>query len=148
MRTSMIQKVSAGMFAAVLAVASVAPVAQAQNQRFAQVNVPFAFETSSGQHFQPGVYTISITGMETMLIRSATSSGLAMIRQQASEGLPVAQGKAVFTHYGDKYYLRSVTVAGSSTRLLFSTSKEERQTQIAAHKTPSAVELALLQAGR
>jgi hypothetical protein len=142
-------KVSARLIAAVLAVATVAPVAQAQNQLFAaQVNVPFAFETSSGQHFQPGVYTIRINGSQTMVIRSATSSGLAMIQSQAYEGRPAPQGKAVFTHYGDKYYLRSVSVAGSSTRLLFAKSKEERETQIANGKTPSAVELALLQAGR
>jgi hypothetical protein len=142
-------KVSARLIAAVLAVATVAPVAQAQNQLFAaQVNVPFAFETSSGQHFQPGVYTIRINGSQTMVIRSTTSSGLAMIQSETYEGRPSPQGKAVFTHYGDKYYLRSVSVAGSSTRLLFAKSKEERETQIANGKTPSAVELALLQAGR
>ncbi len=147
MRT--LTKVSARLIAAVLAVASIAPVVQAQNQLFAaRVNVPFAFETASGQHFQPGVYTIRINGTQTMLIRGATTSGLAMIQAQANEGRPAPEGKAVFTHYGDKYYLRSVSVAGSSTRLLFGRSKEERETQIAAGKTPSAVELALLQAGR
>ena len=124
-------------------------IAQAQNQLFAaQVNVPFAFETSSGQHFQPGVYTIRINGSQTMVIRSTTSSGLAMIQSEAYEGRPAPQGKAVFTHYGDRYYLRSVSVAGSSTRLLFGRSKEERETQIANGKNPSTVELALLQAGR
>jgi hypothetical protein len=142
-------KVSAGLIAAVLAVATVAPVAQAQNQLFAaRVNVPFAFETSSGQHFLPGVYTIRINGSQTMVIRSTTSSGLAMIQSEAYEGRPAPQGKAVFTHYGDRYYLRSVSVAGSSTRLLFGRSKEERETQIANGKNPSTVELALLQAGR
>jgi hypothetical protein len=147
MRT--LTKVSARLIAAVLAVASVAPAALAQNQLFAaRVNVPFAFETSSGQHFQPGVYTIRINGMQTMVIRGATTSGLAMIQAQANEGRPAAQGKAVFTHYGDKYYLRSVSVAGSSTRLLFGRSKEERKIEIANSKTPSAVELALLQEGR
>ena len=147
MRT--LTKVSARLIAAVLAVASVAPVAQAQNESFvARVNVPFAFETVSGQQFQPGVYTIRINSMQTMVIRSATSSGLAMIQAQADEGRPSPQGKAVFTHYGDRYYLRSVSVAGSSTRLLFGRSKEERKTQMATGETPSAVELALLQAGR
>jgi hypothetical protein len=142
-------KVSARLIAAFLAVASVATVAQAQNESFvARVNVPFAFETVSGQQFQPGVYTIRINSMQTMVIRSATSSGLALIQTQANEGLPSPQGKAVFTHYGDRYYLRSVSVAGSSTRLLFGRSKEERKIEIANSKTPSAVELALLQEGR
>ena len=58
MRT--LTKVSARLIAAVLAVASLATVAQAQNQSFvASVKVPFAFETASGQYFQPGVYTIT-----------------------------------------------------------------------------------------
>jgi hypothetical protein len=49
-----------------LAVASLAPVAQAQSQSFAaKVNVPFTFETVSGQHFQPGMYTITLNGAQT-----------------------------------------------------------------------------------
>ena len=147
MRT--LTKISARLIAAVLAVASVASVAQAQSLSFAaRVNVPFAFETASGQHFQPGVYTIRMEGMQTMLIRGATSGGLVVIEEEANEGLPVSQGKAVFMHYGEKYYLRSLSVSGSSTRMLFGSSKEERQSEIAAGKTPSAVELALLQPGR
>src|SRR6202034_2248363 len=118
-------------------------VAQAQNELFAsRVNVPFAFEIVSGQQFQPGVYTIRINSMQTMVIRSATSAGLAMIQAQADEGRPSPQGKAVFTHYGDRYYLRSVSVAGTSTRLLFARSKDEQKTQMATRETPSAVELA------
>ena len=147
MRT--LTNVSASLIAAVLAVASLAPVAQAQSQSFAaKVNVPFAFQTASGQHFQPGVYTICVTGAQTMLIHGAASSGLAMIQQLADDGLPVSHGKAVFTHYGDKYYLRSVSVAGNSTQLLFASSKAERQSQVASKKSPTAVELAVLQTGR
>jgi hypothetical protein len=142
-------KVSARLMSAVLAVASLAPVMQGQNQSFAaRMTVPFAFETASGQHFQPGVYTISITGTQTMLIRGTTSSGLAMFQQQANEGAPVSHGKAVFMRYGDEYYLRSVSVSGNSTRLLFSGSKAERQSQVASGKSPAAVELALLHPGR
>ena len=59
MRSSMMLKVPAGLIAAVLAVASSAPAAQAQDVGFAaKMNVPFAFQTASGQHFAPGVYTI------------------------------------------------------------------------------------------
>jgi hypothetical protein len=142
-------KIIARLAVAAIAIASVTPLTQAQSMSYAaQVNVPFAFQTESGQRFQPGVYTISINGMHTILIRSAVSSGLAMIQEEANVGRPVDQGKAVFTHYGDRYYLRSVSVSGSSTRLLFGRSKGEREAQIAAGKSPSSVELALLQAGR
>jgi hypothetical protein len=79
MRTSTMLKVPAGLIAAVLTVASLAPVAQAQNSGFAaRVNVPFAFQTSSGQNFAPGVYTIRMNGEHTMVIRGTKTSGMAM----------------------------------------------------------------------
>jgi hypothetical protein len=148
MRTSTMLKVPAGLIAAVLTVASLAPVAQAQNSGFAaRVNVPFAFQTSSGQNFAPGVYTIRMNGEHTMVIRGTKTSGVALT-QLASDSLPATEGKAVFTHYGDRYFLRAVWVAGDSSHLLCSSSKAERQSQIAAVKTSSPVELALLQEGR
>ena len=148
MRTSTMLKVPAGLIAAVLTVASLAPVAQAQNAGFAaRMNVPFAFETSSGQNFAPGVYTIRMNGEHTMVIRGTNTSGLAMTHL-ANDGLPASKGKAVFTHYGDRYFLRAVWVAGDASHLLCGSSKAERQSQIAAVKTSSPVELALLQEGR
>jgi hypothetical protein len=148
MRTSTMLKVPAGLIAAVLTVASLAPVAQAQTSGFAaRMKVPFAFQTSSGQNFAPGVYTIRMNGEHTMVIRGTKTSGLAMT-QMANDRQPATKGKAVFTHYGDRYYLRAVWVAGEASHLLCSSSKAERQSQIAAVKTPSPVEVALLQEGR
>ncbi len=148
MRSSMILKVHAGLIAAVLAVASSAPAAQAQGSGFAaKMNVPFAFQTASGEHFAPGVYTIRMNDELSMLIRSNTSSGL-VLTQQASDGLPATQGKAVFTHYGDQYFLRTVWVAGETSHLICDRSKAERQSQIAAGKASTAVEVALLKVGR
>jgi hypothetical protein len=148
MRSSMMLKIPAGLIAAVLAVASSAPAAKAQGSGFAaQMNVPFAFQIASGQHFAPGVYTIRMNSQQSMLIRSNTSSGLAMT-QLANDGLPATQGKAVFTHYGDQYFLRTVWVAGTSSHLICDRSKAERQSQIAAGKASTAVEVALLKEGR
>lgn len=148
MRTSTMLKVPAGVIAAILTVASLAPVAQAQNSGFAaRMNVPFAFQTSSGQNFAPGVYTIRMNGEHTMVIRGTRTSGVAMT-QLANDALPAAKGKAVFAHYGDRYYLRAVWVAGDSSHLLCGSSKAERQSQIATVKTSSPVEVALLQEGR
>jgi hypothetical protein len=109
--------------------------------------VPFAFQTASGQHFAPGIYTIRMNGEQSMLIRSDTSSGLAMT-QLASDGLRATQGKAVFTHYGDQYFLRAVWVAGNSSHLIFNRSKAERESQVAAGKATTAVEVALLEVRR
>ncbi len=148
MRTSTMLKVPAGLIAAVLAVASLAPVAQAQSSEFAaEMKVPFAFETASGQRFEPGVYTIRIAGQQTLLIRGKATVGLAMT-QLVNDGLPATQGKAVFTHYGNQYFLHTVSLAGNATHLLCKTSKAERQSQIAAGKTSTAVEVALLREGK
>jgi hypothetical protein len=146
MRSSMISKVTAGLIATVFAVAPSAPAAQAQDGGFAaKVNVPFAFQIASGQHFAPGVYTIRMNGLQSMLIRSSTAAGLTTT-QLANDGQPATQGKAVFTHYGDHYFLHAVWVAGNASHLIFDTSKSERQSQISAGKTATPVELALLSA--
>ena len=118
MRSSIMLKVPAGLIAAVLAVASSAPAAQAQDAGFAaKMNVPFAFQTASGQHFAPGVYTMRMNGEQSMVIRSNTTSGL-FLAQLANDEQPPAQGKAVFIHYGDQYYLRTVSVDGNSSHLI------------------------------
>ena len=148
MRSSMLLKVPTGLIAAVLAVASSAPAAQAQDSGFAaRMNVPFAFQTALGQHFAPGVYTITMNSTQCMLIRNSTTAGL-VPTQLASDQKPPTQGKAVFTHYGDRYFLRAVWVAGYSSHLVCGKLKAERESQIAAGKTSTAIEVALLQPGR
>jgi hypothetical protein len=149
MRTLTMLKVPAGLIAAVLAVASLAPAARAQDLApgfAAKINVPFTFETVLGQHFAPGIYTISMNGEKTMLIRGTKTSG-SVLTQLADDSLPATKGKAVFTHYGDKYFLRSVSVAGNNS-LFFGRSKAEHQLEVGAAKTPTTVELALLHTGR
>ncbi len=148
MRSSMTLKIPAGLIAAVLAVASSTTAAKAQDAGFAaKMTVPFAFQIASGQRLAPGTYTIRMNGEQSMIIRSNTTSGVA-ITQLANDGQPAAQGKAVFTHYGDRYYLRSVSVSGTSSHLICDRSKAERQSQIAANQPGSAVEVATLNAGR
>lgn len=141
-------KIPAGLIAVVLAVASIAPVAQAQDSGFAaRMKVPFAFQTASGQHFAPGVYTIRMNGQQSILIRGTKTSGLATT-QLANDGQPATKGKAVFTHYGDQYFLHAVWVEGNASHLLCSSSKAQRQSQVAAVQKSTAVEVALLREGR
>ncbi len=148
MRSSMMLKVPASLIAAVLAVASSVPAAQSQNPGFAaKMNVPFAFQTASGQHFDPGVYTITMNGPQSMVIRNSTTSGV-VLAQLANDQQPPAQGKAVFSHYGDQYYLRTVSVAGNTSHLICGKSKAERESQIATGRTSTTVEVAVLKAGR
>ena len=144
MRTSTMLKVPAGLIAAVLAVASLAPVAQAQDSGFAaRMNVPFAFQTATGQHFGPGVYTIHMNGQQTMLIQGTGASGM-VLTQVANDGEPASRGKAVFAHHGDQYFLRTVWVAGKASHLICNTAKAEQRSQVASDRTSTAVEVALL----
>jgi hypothetical protein len=141
-------KVPTGLIAAVLAVASLVPVAKAQDLApgfAAKINVPFGFETATGQNFAPGIYTISMNGEKTIQIRGAKTSGVVLIHL-ADDSLRATRGNAVFTHYGDKYFLRAVWVSGNN-GLFCGRSKAERELQLSAAKTPPAV-LALLQTGR
>jgi hypothetical protein len=149
MSTLSISKFRAGLFAAVLAVAPLSSALNAQNVgMLAKVNVPFAFETASGKQFSPGVYTISMENLHTLLIRGASDAGLVMTSVE-DNGQPEKAGKATFKRYGNQYFLSEITVAAKSRHLHFANSKRENRMQIAASKTaPTNVEVALLETAR
>ena len=148
MSTLLISKFRAGLFAAVLAVAPLSSALHGQDVgMFARMNVPFAFETASGQHFAPGVYSVRMESLHTLLIRGDSASGLTMTTLE-DNGQTAKTGKATFHKYGNQYFLSEITVAGKSRRIYFAKSKAESQ-EIAAEKTPSTnVELALLDTTR
>jgi hypothetical protein len=137
-------KVSARLIAAAFAAVTLVPLAQAQHLSFsATVDVPFAFETASGKHFAPGVYEMRLTGQSILEIRSKSASGMVMV-SAGDEGKMITHGTAIFAHYGDKYYLRSVAVADTSTRLTSGRSKSEKRSEMAAVQPAPMVELAVL----
>ncbi len=148
MSTFSMSKIPATVIAAVLALASLAPALHAQDSGFiVKVNVPFAFEIATGQYFTPGVYTIHMDSAQSMIVQGTSKSGLA-ITQLANDGKPAKKGKAVFTRYGEKYFLREVWVTGNSSHLLCNESKAERRLQVAANQGPTNVQLALLETAR
>jgi hypothetical protein len=138
-------KFRAGLFAAVLAVAPLSPALHAQDVgMIGKMNVPFAFETTSGHHFNPGVYSIRMDSPHTMLIRGDSDSALTMAAIE-DNGQPAKNGKATFRRYGSQYFLSEITVAGRSRRIHIANSKAETQVKMAAATTPPTnVELALL----
>ena len=144
MSTLSISKFRAGFFAAVLAVAPLATALHGQDVgMFARMNVPFAFETASGHHFAPGVYSVKMENVHTLLIRGDSDSALAMTTIEDNTQ-PAKTGKATFRRYGNQYFLSEITVAGKSRRITLDKSKLELQMQIAADKTaPANVEVAL-----
>jgi hypothetical protein len=146
MSTLSISKFRAGLFAAVLAVAPLSPALHSQDVgMFAKMNVPFAFETASGHHFAPGVYSVRMESLHTLLIQGDSDSALTMTTLE-DNGQVVKTGKATFHRYGNQYFLSEITVAGKSRQIHFAKSKAENRAQIAAEKIPATnVELALLE---
>ncbi len=145
MNTLSISKFRAGLFAAVLAVAPLSPALHGQDVgMIANVNVPFAFETASGHHFAPGLYSIKMENVHTLLIRG--TSDIALTPATAEDNAqPAKSGKATFRRYGNEYFLSEITVEGASRSLHFAKSKLELQVQVAAGETaPANVEVALL----
>jgi hypothetical protein len=149
MSTLSISKFRAGLFAAVIAIAPLSPALHGQDVgAVAKINVPFAFETASGHHFAPGVYSLRMDSAHTLLIRSASDSALTMTNVE-DNGRTAKTGYASFHKYGNQYFLSEITVAGSSRKIHFAKSKAEDRAQIAAEKTPPTnVELALLKTTR
>ena len=145
MNTLSISKFRAGIFAAVLAVAPLSPALHGQDVgMIANVNVPFAFETAYGHHFAPGLYSIKMENVHTLLIRGTSEAALTPATAE-DNAQPAKSGKATFRRYGEEYFLTAITVEGSSRSLHFGKSKVELQMQIAAGNTaPANVEVALL----
>ena len=149
MSTLLISKFRAGLFAAVLAVAPLSPALHGQDVGMvAKMNVPFAFETASGHHFAPGVYSVRMENLHTLLIRGDSDSALTTTTVE-DNAQTATTGKAIFRKYGNQYFLGEITVAGRSRCLHFAKSTAENRVQIAADKTPPTnVELALLETTR
>jgi hypothetical protein len=125
-------------------VAAAPRYSRAQNSEvLARVSVPFGFETGS-KRFAPGTYTIRMANAHTLLIRSASESGLATVSTESTGPAP-RSGTAVFEHRGNRYFLRGITVAGNSRRLyLPPTAEQTHFAETAANTRPATVEKALL----
>ena len=145
MKTLSISRFRAGLFAASLAVAPLSPALHGQDVgMIVNVNVPFAFQTASGHHFNPGIYSIKMEDVHTLLIRGESDAALTQaIAEDNSE--PAKTGKATFRRYGNEYFLTEITVQGVSRSLHFAKSKEEKRVQVAVSEiAPTNVEVALL----
>ncbi len=94
-----------------VALASLAPAMHAQLATdSARVNVPFSFDYGK-THFAHGVYTITMTGMNVLTVRSRTESAMAVVRTAFDPGRRVTS-QAIFKKYGDRWFLEEVRIAG------------------------------------
>jgi hypothetical protein len=142
MTTLSVNKFRAGLFAAIFAAAPLSSQAQGPGV-IVRMNVPFGFETGT-RHFAAGVYTIRMENAHALLIRGVSTSGLALASIE-DNGVAAKAGKAVFKRYGDRYFLREISLAGISRRLRLPATKEQTQVETAYQNTTSGpVEIALL----
>ena len=134
MSTPSTRKFRATVFTAVLAVVSLAPASQAQDQKIGgMVNVPFAFETAY-QHFEPASYAIRLQSPNIMLIEGTSGSGFVMT-QLAGDLQPANKSKVVFRRAGDRHFLDEISIAEKSGHMDVNKSKAERPLQVPGSKT-------------
>jgi hypothetical protein len=154
MSTLSMLKFRASIFTAVLVLA-LAPLSTALHAQggpaFAQVNVPFAFDTGSG-HYPAGVYSLRMETPSVLMIKGASNSGLAMMRVVEDRGYRTKNGVAVFHRYGNRYFLNEISATGESRHIHLQPSKAEKQMQMqkptetaASKTTPATFEVALIE---
>jgi hypothetical protein len=149
MKTFFASKVRACFSGAVLVVSALALASSAQAQSpTIKVNIPFSFENGT-EHLPAGVYTLQMSESgRILLIRGNSASGMTLILPDENSQ-PAKVGKVVFHRYGDRYFLREVWTAGSTSHVHTSTSKAEKNVELAQNNVaPNGVEVALLELPR
>ena len=103
--------------------------AQSRNDQQLRFHVPFAF--NAGNSVLPaGDYRVAIVNPSSdhsvLRITSSDGKSTTMIRTVDVEGWAAPKAKMSFRHYGDRYFLAQVWMAGESTGLVAPTSKTEK----------------------
>ena len=138
---------SSSLIACALTLGLIASTPFASAQRLtttAEVNIPFAFQTSS--HTMPaGKYRIIQESRNVIWLQGSSTGAFAVTYDDVATKVP-NHGSVVFHRYGDKYFLHEIWTAGNNVGLECPKSRAEKesQTQLAKNaEAPSSVELAL-----
>lgn len=140
---------SSSVIACALTLGSIAstPFASAQSPTTAaEVNIPFAFQTTT--HSLPaGKYRIVQESKNVIWLQGSSTGAFAVTYDAVASKAPT-HGTVVFHRYGDKYYLHEIWTAGNVVGLECPKSRAEKesrsQSQLAKNaEAPSSVELAL-----
>jgi hypothetical protein len=109
------------------------------------VDIPFSFDTSL-QHFEPGVYTLSVSDSNIVRFSNRANSGLSMTLPDIDNRVS-ANNKVVFRKYGtNRYFLREIWIAGKAEHFHTLLSKKEKQVEVAVNKAGmKGSEVALLE---
>jgi len=123
--------------------ASTQSAAAQSSTDMAEVNIPFAFQTANNHTLPAGQYRVVRESDHLILLRGPAKSAAFVSTYETSSAHAQKQGKLVFDHSGDKYYLRQIWTAGSSTGLECPKSRAEKESLLAQNKqAPETTELA------
>ena len=132
---------SVALFASIVSAPNLS--AQSRHSPIA-VNIPFSFENGS-HHLPPGRYTLSLTTDNILFVRGDTDGTNFMIRDDHNVKSS-DHSKLIFHKLGDRYFLREIWLAGSSTHSICHKSAAEKQQEIAQSRlTPQAPQVAVLE---
>ncbi|HEY6246742.1 MAG TPA: hypothetical protein VIX17_22500 [Pyrinomonadaceae bacterium] len=116
--------------ASLVLVVLVAVTAQAQSRSNQQLRFHVPFPFNAGNSVLPaGDYRVTIVNPSSdhSVLRITSSDGKStMIRTVDVEGWAAAKAKLSFRHYGDRYFLAQVWMAGEATGFVAPTSKTEK----------------------
>jgi hypothetical protein len=136
---------SSGFIACALAIGSLASTqsASAQSQTtMVKVTIPFDFQTSS-QTLPSGTYIVARESSDVILLEGPGKANGFVLMHAASRSKAPDHGLLSFDRAGDKYYLRQIWTAGSTTGLECSKSRSEKAALVATNnEAPTTVELA------
>jgi hypothetical protein len=122
--------------------ASTQSAAAQSSTDMAEVNIPFAF-TATNHILPAGQYRVERESDHMILLRGPVHAAAFVSMYDTTSVRAPKQGKLVFDHYGDKYYLRQIWTAGSNDGLECPKSRAEKESLQAKNKqAPETTELA------
>jgi hypothetical protein len=134
--TQLTSILSSKLIACALTIGSLAmtqPASAQYSQTIAVVDIPFTFQTGL-QTLPAGTYRIRHdTGSIVVLLGPGKASGY-VLTNGATKLHPSDHGTLVFDHLGDKYFLRQIWTAGSTSGLECPMGRAEKQSIVAANK--------------
>jgi hypothetical protein len=108
----------------------------------AEVNIPFAFQTTN-QTLPAGMYRIDRESGYLVRLQGPDRTGGFLVMHVAIKSHAADHGTIVFDRYGDKYFLRQIWTAGDTAGLESPKSRAEKETlQAKNNQNPSSIELA------
>ena len=143
--TRLTSVLGSSLIACALTIGSLASTQSASAQStktVAEVNIPFAFQTSM-QTLPAGMYRIDRESGSLIRLQGPGAAGGFVEMHGAIRSSAADHGYLVFDRYGDKYFLHQIWTAGNSTGLECPKSRAEKSALVAQNEeAATSVELA------